>query len=131
MTTAPSTTARAAGGACDLQAGARSQGHGGEKTVTRRLCSENPRSPWWRERCGYVEGQVFTINPGRGVPNIGRARVVSVRKERFGEAFGRRRAEWLREGFESPAAMRRAFEQINGRIRGNRSVWRIEFEVCS
>jgi hypothetical protein len=22
----------------------------GEKTVTRRLVSDNPRSPWWRER---------------------------------------------------------------------------------
>ncbi len=27
------------------------------KTVTRRLVSDNPNSPWWREKCAYRVGQ--------------------------------------------------------------------------
>ena len=56
----------------------------GEKTVTRRLCSENPRSPWWRERCALRPGQSFAVQPGRGKQSIGRARASSVQRELLG-----------------------------------------------
>ncbi|MGH2878983.1 MAG: ASCH domain-containing protein [Solirubrobacteraceae bacterium] len=101
----------------------------GEKTVTRRLCSNNPRSPWWRERCAYREGQVFTINPGRGVPRIGEARVTGVRKQRLGDGFCDEEAR--REGFPTTAAFVDAFVAINGSIDPAAVVWRVEFEVVS
>ncbi len=57
------------------------------KTVTRRKVSENPRSPWWRERCAYRVGQDVAICPGRGKHAIGRARIISVeRMARYDEA---------------------------------------------
>lgn len=106
----------------------------GEKTVTRRLCSENPRSPWYRNRCRYREGQRFAVQAGRGKNGkaIGYARVVSVRKERLGEAFkpSRVREEARREGFESGVLFAAAFADINGKVPRLTWVWRIEFEVC-
>jgi hypothetical protein len=105
----------------------------GEKTVTRRLCSPNPRSPWWRERCRYRVGQRFAVQRGRGKQGkaIGYARVVSVHKERLSDAFkpGRVRIEAMREGFPNGTAFRAAFADINGKVHGSTYVWRIEFEV--
>lgn len=105
----------------------------GEKTVTRRLCSDNPRSPWWSERCQYREGKRFAVQRGRGKNGkaIGYARVVSVKKEQLGEAFERRRVwvEARREGFETPVLFAAAFADINGQVPRSTWVWRIEFEV--
>ncbi len=55
----------------------------GRKTATRRLVSDNPRSPWWREKCVYRVGQVVAVCPGRGRRQIGRARVSSVERMRI------------------------------------------------
>lgn len=33
----------------------------GTKTVTRRLCSDNPRSPWWREQCALPRAEVWRV----------------------------------------------------------------------
>lgn len=96
----------------------------GEKTVTRRLCSDNPRSPWWREKCGYRVGQEFTINPGRGVPNIGSAVVKGLCRQRLGHPDD---DEARREGFDSAAAFEEAFAGINGTYDPTVEVWRIEF----
>jgi hypothetical protein len=101
----------------------------GEKTVTRRLCSANARSPWWRERTIYVEGKVFTVNPGRGVNNIGRACVVSSRREDRVDSMNR--AEARREGFPSVEQFAVAFAEINGCYPLFKCVWRIEFEVIA
>jgi hypothetical protein len=98
----------------------------GEKTVTRRLCSENPRSPWWRERCIYVEGKVFAVQPGRGKPSIGRARVVNCSREPLGVLTN---TAARREGFASMDEFREAWKEINGRYDIWAEVWRIEFEV--
>jgi hypothetical protein len=108
----------------------------GEKTVTRRVCNDNPRSPWFKDRCRYREGQRFAIQAGRGKNGkaIGYARVVGVRKERLSEAFwppSRVREEAKREGFESGVLFAAAFTDINGKLDGSTWVWRIEFEVCS
>lgn len=96
----------------------------GEKTVTRRLCSENPRSPWWRERCAYPEGKVFTVNPGRGVERIGEARVVKCERQWLGFLSD---DEARAEGFADAAAFQAGFEAINGRYNPTVLVWRIEF----
>jgi hypothetical protein len=68
----------------------------GEKTVTRRLVSDNPRSPWWRERCSLKVNHTYAVCPGRGKHAIGRVRIVSVRQERLGWLGA---DEELREGF--------------------------------
>lgn len=100
----------------------------GEKTVTRRLVSDNPRSPWFVDECGYRAGQVFTINPGRGVTNIGRARVLSVRREELGRLDD---AEARREGFPDAAAFEAGFDGINGGYTPEALVWRLEFEAIA
>jgi hypothetical protein len=98
----------------------------GRKTVTRRLTSRNPRSPWWRERCGLSAGDTFAICPGRGQPALGRARVVSVARVPLGRLDKR---EAAREGFASPQEFERAFTTINGGYDPHAVVWRIEFEL--
>lgn len=98
----------------------------GEKTVTRRLASDNPRSPWWREGCRFKAGQEVPIQPGRGVKAIGRATVVSVRLERLGEIDGR---EAEREGFGDLAEFVAAFTAINRFYDPDVEVWRVELKA--
>lgn len=99
----------------------------GEKTVTRRLMSDNPRSPWWRKRCGFREGQSVAVCPGRGKHAIGRAVVTDVRMELLGQIT---EDECRREGFESVQAFFDAFRGINGsEINGWDYVWRVEFRA--
>lgn len=98
----------------------------GEKTVTRRLCSDNPRSPWWKEKCGYRIGQIFTINPGRGIPNVGHARVVKVDRVTV-EVLDEEEAR--REGFDSSRAFAEVLLAINKSIPPDALMWRVEFEL--
>lgn len=100
----------------------------GEKTVTRRLVSDNPQSPWWRERCIYIEGKEFAVQPGRGKASVGRARVISCTQERMRDMSKR---EARLEGFPSVEQFAIAFEEINGCLPLNKTVWRVEFEVVS
>lgn len=72
----------------------------GEKTVTRRACSSNPRSPWYRERCSLKPGQVVAVQPGRGLPRIGNATVHGVARELFNPSLITW-AEAMREGFRN------------------------------
>jgi hypothetical protein len=102
----------------------------GEKTVTRRLCSENKRSPWYRFGCRYERGKEFTVNPGRGIPNIGRARVTSCERVPIDYLM---LDDALAEGFASVTEFMLGFMAINGWSKWNpdAAVWRVEFEVCS
>ncbi|HZN72486.1 MAG TPA: ASCH domain-containing protein [Micromonosporaceae bacterium] len=95
----------------------------GAKTVTRRLCSANPRSPWWYERCAYQPGRSYAIQPGRGKPAVGRAVFVSVRREQLGELDD---AEAQREGFPDWQTFEETWEQLNGRYDPTAEVWRVE-----
>ncbi len=98
----------------------------GEKTVTRRLVSANPRSPWWREQCAYRVGQEVAICPGRGKHQIGKARVTSVNKA----ALIRLSDEGARaEGFASADDFEEAWRQINGSYHADALVWRIGLEA--
>jgi hypothetical protein len=105
-----------------------------EKTVTRRKVSDNPRSPWWREKCGYRVGQDVAICPGRGKHAIGRARIVSVRRTELGWLSP---AEAQMEGFVGctavPAAryFEAAWTAINGSYDPEAVVWRIELEAIT
>lgn len=105
-----------------------------EKTVTRRLCNDNPRSPWWREKCSLVVGRDYSVCPGRSKPQIGRVVVLSLRREKLHLAFTA--AEAHLEGFDTAADLQRAFTQINGKrhrhdLPSNTLVWRVEFEVLA
>lgn len=110
----------------------------GRKTVTRRLVSDNPRSPWWEGGCKLVPGRTYAVCPGRGKPASGRVRVLSVRTERLGDVFGDtlsvydyRRAgevEARREGFPTAIAFKLAWLAINGRYDADVRVWRVRFE---
>lgn len=98
----------------------------GSKTVTRRLATQNPRSPWWIERTWYMPGKVFTINPGRGAPNIGCARVTAA--DRYLWSGELSDVEARREGFATSAEFLEAFGGINGSVAAGRMLWRVEFE---
>ena len=100
----------------------------GEKTVTRRLCSENPRSPWWRERCALAPGRTFAVQPGRGKPSIARAHAISVRREPLGTLSD---GEARREGFATAKAFERAFTALLGAYNPAALVWRVELELVA
>jgi hypothetical protein len=100
----------------------------GRKTVTRRALSDNPRSPWWRERCSLVVGRDYAVCPGRGKHAIGRISIVSVRRVRLGDLD---EAEAQREGFAGGREFVAAFEAINRCYADpDALVWRVEFEVA-
>lgn len=107
----------------------------GRKTVTRRLVSDNPRSPWWKERCALNVGQDYAVCPGRGKAAIGRVEILSVRQERLGDALGdadhrtTNTIEALREGFLGVPAFKRTWARINGTWDPDARVWRVEFKT--
>lgn len=98
----------------------------GRKTVTRRLVSANPQSPWWEHECGYRVGQEVAVCPGRGKHQIGKAVVVSVGRMTLGILS---RAEAQAEGFAGPLAFVEAWEAINGVYDPYAVVWRIGLEA--
>lgn len=99
----------------------------GEKTETRRVLSDNPRSPWFRDRCAYRKDQVFAVNPGRGIERIANARVEWQPYTARLDAIDDDRAR--REGFADRDDFLSAFEAINGD--GITTVWVLRFKVCS
>lgn len=83
----------------------------GEKTVTRRRISDNPRSPWCRSPLRYPVGMEFAIQPGRGKPSVARAVV----RTRYIETLsGFTPADARREGFPTREAFVEAWKSING-----------------
>jgi hypothetical protein len=98
----------------------------GTKTVTRRLVSDKPLSPWWRGRCGYRVGQEVAICPGRSKHQIGKAVVVSVEKVTLGVVGD---DEAKREGFPSASHFIDAWAAINGTYDPWAVVWRIGLEA--
>jgi hypothetical protein len=87
----------------------------GEKTATRRAINpENPRSPWrpWDPADhSYPVGNVFTVNPGRGIPRVAECEVTGRRIEPLIQVDD---AAAKREGFTNRAAFIAAFVEING-----------------
>lgn len=99
----------------------------GEKTVTRRIVSHKPRSPWYRDRCSLKVGQDYAVCPGRGKNAIGRVRVLSVERMHLGQ--GLTTAEARREGFANRGEFKQAWREINGEWSDGVLVWRVEFEA--
>jgi uncharacterized protein YhfF len=98
----------------------------GEKTVTRRLMSPNPRSPWFDGGCSLKVGQTYAVCPGRGKNAIGRVRIVAVMSEPLGHLIER---EAVAEGFDDVEDFIEAWTEINGRYDPDAIVWRVSFEV--
>lgn len=92
----------------------------GTKTVTRRPVSDNPRSPWFGERCALNVGQDYAVQPGRGKTAIGRAAVTSIERKELG---------WLtymeaeREGFDSPDGFAATMIELHGTYDPEQLVW--------
>jgi hypothetical protein len=99
----------------------------GHKTVTRRMPSDNPRSPWSREGCGFEVGKDYAVCPGRGKHQIGRVRIISARLEELVKV--ERRPEWNLEGFATLTGFRRKWEELHGSYEPLRIVWRLQFAV--
>ena len=98
----------------------------GEKTVTRRLVSDNPRSPWSRARCALVVDRDYAVCPGRGKNTIGRVRILGVDQRRLGLLLD---SEARAEGFADAHAFGEAWRAINGAYLPDALVWRVEFEL--
>lgn len=98
----------------------------GEKTATRRLPKDNPRSPWFWRDCRYHPGYSFPVMGGFTRPAYCRAIVDRVALERLG-AVNQHQAE--EEGFDSVRAFFGKFKEINGCFDPNAWVWVVEFHV--
>ncbi len=98
----------------------------GEKTVTRRRASDNPRSPWFRERCALKIDHTYAVCPGRGKHAIGRVRIVSIEMRPLSLLDD---IEARKEGFVDAAEFFDVFERINGGVDMDEWVWRVEFAV--
>lgn len=99
----------------------------GTKTVTRRACSDNPRSPWWRERCSLHVHRDYAVCPGRGKVAIGRVRILTVGRQPLGVRLSQDEAR--REGFPYPEAFEEIWRAMHGGWDARTLVWRVEFEA--
>lgn len=99
----------------------------GTKTVTRRLVSDNPRSPWFVGGCSLKVGQDYAVCPGRGKPAIGRVRILSVTRA----TLALDDAEARREGCEDAEDFAAVIVAIHGRYEPETPAWRIEFEEAA
>lgn len=100
----------------------------GEKTATRRLATDNPRSTWYRGGCKIKVGRDFAVCPGRSKHQVGRAIASSVTLEPLGYLTD---DEARREGFADAEAFIEGFRQINGAYDPDVEVWRIEFAAVA
>lgn len=98
----------------------------GEKTVTRRLVSDNPRSPWFVGCCSLRRGHSYAVCPGRGKNAIGRVIVNDCHLGPLGHLDD---DEARSEGFDSALDFEMAFGAINGNYDPTALVWRVEFEL--
>lgn len=98
----------------------------GEKTATRRLPKDNPKSPWYWKGCRYKVGDDFPVMGGFKRPAYCRAIVDRVALERLG---GVNREQAVEEGFDSIDAFLAKIREINGPVESTAWVWVVEFHV--
>lgn len=98
----------------------------GEKTETRRLVSDNPRSPWWVGSERLTPGRVFAICPGRGKRAVARARIVSTIQEplNFLTDISARA-----EGFKDRVAFLDYWRELHGKLDLSVWVWVVRFSL--
>ena len=98
----------------------------GRKTETRRALSDNPRSPWFRERCGHEVGSRHAVCPGRGAPGIGYIVIDDVALVRLGHIT---HDGAVAEGFADVRDFVAGWEALNGPWNPRQHVWRVRFHV--
>lgn len=98
----------------------------GEKTATRRLPKDNPRSPWFRIDCRYKPGYEFPVMGGFKRPAYCRAVVDRLAFEPLGAIT---QPQARAEGFNDVPAFFAKFEEINGAADPEMFVWVVEFHV--
>lgn len=97
----------------------------GTKTITRRPANDRPRSPWWQGRTSWPD--TVAVQPGRGKPAIGRARVLSACLEPLGFLTD---DEARREGFADHVQFEDTWQALHGGdYRPEALVWRVELEA--
>lgn len=119
----------------------------GEKTVTRRMPSDNPRSPWFRGGCSLKVDGDYAVCPGRGKHAIARVRITAVDLEplgrrltlpdRPGHSHHGNDASFVfqivreaqAEGFRSTWEFQDRWKELHGEWDPTVEVWRIEFEL--
>lgn len=101
----------------------------GNKSVTRRLTSPNPRSPWYEGGCKLVVGRDYAVCPGRGKHAIGYVEIVEVTREWFyPDRILSREAH--AEGFPTAQDFRETWMDLHGSLDGPVDVWRIRFVIA-
>lgn len=98
----------------------------GVKTETRRALSDNPRSPWWRERCALVVGERYAVCPGRGAPAVCRLVVEAVDKVKLGQIT---HDGAVAEGCSDVRDFMHTWTTINGAWDPHAEVWRVTFHA--
>lgn len=99
---------------------------GDKRATRRRMVPGKPRSPWYRHHCAYTEGQVFTINPGRGVSRVARAKVTRVYSQQLGEMTEK---DAKLEGCKGLKHFRETWKAINKVWNPAELVWVVEFKL--
>lgn len=97
----------------------------GRKTVTRRLVSDNPRSPWHPDRAPKLVGKRVAIQPGRGKQAIGSARVLAVSREPRFIPVRISHVEARREGCVGRTHFEVLWERLHGDPTRPYDVWRL------
>lgn len=99
---------------------------GDKRATRRRMVPGKPRSPWYRHRCAYTEGQVFAVNPGRGKSRVAEAKVTKVYSQQLGRMTEK---DAKLEGFKSLKHFREVWKEINKVWNPAELVWVVEFEL--
>lgn len=99
----------------------------GRKTETRRVASENPNSPWYRDDCAFYVGRPggYAISPGRSKNAVGRLELTEEPRLDVLEAMTDE--DGRREGFEGFIDFRAYFERLHGRFDPLLKVWVVSF----
>ena len=99
----------------------------GQKTQTRRIVSDNPRSPWYRERCALKVSRAYAVCPGRGKRGVAKVALVNRPwRQRAGQITD---GDAVAEGFISRTAFIDYWRQLHGSFDPDTEVWRIEFAL--
>ena len=102
----------------------------GDKTVTRRIVSPNPRSPWYEGGCKLVVGREYAVCPGRGKHAIGHVEIVEVTREKAFVPVMILTHEAKAEGFVGVGEFVSVWAALHGDISGVYDVWRIRFVIA-
>jgi hypothetical protein len=98
----------------------------GEKTQTRRIPSDNPRSPWFDAGRSFTPGRTYAIQPGRSKPSVGRVEILAVSREVLGSIVP---GDAEAEGFSNREEFFDYWRRLHGDIDLDAEVWALRFRL--